>query len=88
MPVKAQDIQEYYLHKLKEAQCNAQGATCDAERGKWHRIAQGYHYLTGLAEAGAPNEEKAGPEASEGGSASGLLGYQPILANRTKLKAG
>lgn len=45
---KSEDIKEYYLGKLREAEENASSATVLKERDKWRKIAMGYEMLAGM----------------------------------------
>lgn len=45
---KSEDIKEYYLSKLREAEKNAATAQALEERNKWRKIAMGYEMLAGL----------------------------------------
>ena len=45
---KTQEIKEYYLGKLREAEKNASAATALEERNKWRKIALGYEMLAGM----------------------------------------
>jgi hypothetical protein len=45
---KSEDIKEYYLSKLREAEENAATAQVLEERNKWRKIAMGYEMLAGL----------------------------------------
>lgn len=51
---KTDDIKEYYLGKLREAEKNASTATALEERNKWRKIALGYEMLAGMP--GVPRE--------------------------------
>ena len=54
---KSEDIKEYYLGKLREAEKNASSATGLEERKKWRKIAMGYEMLAGVP--GAAREAEA-----------------------------
>jgi hypothetical protein len=54
---KSEDIKEYYLSKLREAEENAATAQVLEERNKWRKIAMGYEMLAGLP--GTPREAEA-----------------------------
>jgi len=44
---RTEEIKEYYLGKLREAEQNASTATVLEERNKWRKIALGYEMLAG-----------------------------------------
>ncbi len=46
--LKAEEIKEYYLGKLREAEQQASIASGQEERVKWRKIALGYERLAGV----------------------------------------
>lgn len=53
---KTEEIREYYLGKLKEAEKMASIASGREERVKWRKIALGYEMLAGVPGSGSEIE--------------------------------